>query len=116
MASSFDQVAEWRRRLLWALDNKVYRDDEDPRPRRALVLLNPFGGAGAARQNWEHVQSMFDQAHIDYTLTETQEAQHAYEIVNSQIVPGQYDAIISVSGDGLLHEIVNGLLNREDWN
>ena len=49
LANSFEMVSEWRRRLLWALDNKVYRDDEDPRPRRALVLLNPFGGAGAAR-------------------------------------------------------------------
>ena len=36
-------------------------------------------------------------------------------MVNSQPVPGQYDAIITVSGDGLVHEIVNGLLNREDW-
>ena len=37
-------------------------------------------------------------------------------MVNSQLVPGQYDVIITVSGDGLVHEIVNGLLNRADWS
>lgn len=30
-------------------------------------------------------------------------------------MPGQYDIIVTVSGDGLIHEIVNGLLNRADW-
>ncbi len=28
---------------------------------------------------------------------------------------GDFDGIISVSGDGLLHEIVNGLMLRSDW-
>ena len=32
------------------------------------------------------------------------------------MLPGQYDAIVTVSGDGLLHEIINGLLRRKDWN
>ena len=29
---------------------------------------------------------------------------------------GQYDVIVTISGDGLVHEIINGLLNRNDWN
>ena len=55
-------------------------------------------------------------AHMNVELRETQHAGHAYEIVNGQLIPGQYDVIITVSGDGLIHEIVNGLLNRADWN
>ncbi len=27
-----------------------------------------------------------------------------------------YSAIITVSGDGLFHELVNALLSRPDWN
>ena len=27
---------------------------------------------------------------------------------------GEYDGIISVSGDGVIHEIVNGIMARED--
>jgi len=28
---------------------------------------------------------------------------------------GTFDGIVSVSGDGLLHEIINGLMIRDDW-
>jgi sphingosine kinase len=28
---------------------------------------------------------------------------------------GEYDGIITVSGDGLIHEVVNGLYRRKDW-
>ena len=29
---------------------------------------------------------------------------------------GQFDVVMTVSGDGLVHEVINGLLNRKDWN
>ena len=48
LASSMQIAQEWHRRLLWAIDLKMYRDDSDPHKRKILVLLNPFGGAGAA--------------------------------------------------------------------
>ena len=82
LATSIELAQEWRRRLLWALESKVYRDECDPKPLKALVLLNPFGGAGAARQNWAIVEHMFQKAHMEVTLRETQYANHAYEIVN----------------------------------
>ena len=107
---------EWKRRFLWALENKYYRDDEDPQKRKVLILLNPFGGAGAARLNWALVEPMLEKAHIQYSLVETQHANHAYEIVNAELVPSQFDVIMTVSGDGLIHEVINGLLNRKDWN
>jgi sphingosine kinase len=94
----------------------VYIEDQDPVKPKILILLNPFGGAGAARINWQQVEPMMDKAHIDYTLQETEFAGHAYEIVNSGIVAGMYDAIVTVSGDGLIHEVINGLLNRKDWD
>ena len=28
----------------------------------------------------------------------------------------EYDAIIIVSGDGLIHEVINGLMKRSDWS
>ena len=44
----------------------------------------------------------------------TERAGHAYDIVNNEIRPGDYDGIITVSGDGLIHEVVNGLYRRQD--
>ena len=56
-----------------------------------------------------------EKAHVDLTITHTKRADHAFEIVNEDIEPGQYDSIVTVSGDGLIHEVVNGLLTRRDW-
>ena len=46
-------------------------EDQDPIRPKILILLNPFGGAGAARRNWQTVEAMMDKGHIDYTLRET---------------------------------------------
>ena len=35
--------------------------------------------------------------------------------IASQLDLGMYDAIVTVSGDGLLHEVVNGLMKHADW-
>ena len=59
---------------------------------------------------------MFEKAHITFSLVETQHANHAFEIVHDELVPGQFDAVVTVSGDGLLHEVVNGLLTRKDFH
>jgi sphingosine kinase len=39
---------------------------------------------------------------------------HAFDIVNKAKL-GQYDAFVTISGDGLIHESVNGAMNRPDW-
>jgi sphingosine kinase len=57
---------------------------------------------------------MFLLGNIKPHVVETQYAGHAGEVA-SHIDLSQYDGIITVSGDGLLHEVVNGILRREDW-
>jgi len=34
--------------------------------------------------------------------------------LKNDIVIGEYEAIIAVSGDGIIHEIVNGIMSRSD--
>jgi sphingosine kinase len=53
-------------------------------------------------------------AHIDITLRTTERKGHAYDIIKDEVQPGQYNGIVTVSGDGLIHESVNGALNRPD--
>ena len=38
---------------------------------------------------------------------------HAKEVARDLNIR-QYDAIVSISGDGVLHEVVNGLMERPD--
>jgi sphingosine kinase len=55
-----------------------------------------------------------DKAHVDIKLVRTERAGHAYDFVSQELRPGDYDGIITVSGDGLIHEVVNGIYRRQD--
>jgi len=81
-----------------------------------LLLINPFGGAGAAARNWVLAQEILEKSYIDLKVVETERAGHAFDIVNKKIVPKQYDCISTVSGDGLVFEVVNGIMTRPDYD
>jgi diacylglycerol kinase family enzyme len=51
--------------------------------RRILVMINPFGGAGAAAASWESARMLFDRAssRLNYTVMRTERQNHAYEFV-----------------------------------
>jgi sphingosine kinase len=39
---------------------------------------------------------------------------HAYDIVKDELQLGEYDGILTISGDGLIFESVNGAMSRAD--
>nr|XP_020859282.1 sphingosine kinase 2 [Phascolarctos cinereus] len=86
-----------------------------PRPPRLLLLVNPFGGRGLAWQ-WckNHVLPMIAEAGLSFNLIQTERQNHARELVQGLRL-SEWDGIVTVSGDGLLYEVVNGLLDRPDW-
>ena len=46
-------------------------------------------------------------------LPDTTHAQHALEICR-ELPLGKYDAVVAVSGDGLIHEVLNGFAQHQD--
>lgn len=52
---------------------------------------------------------------MDITVRYTERANHAKEICAKDLKPGDYDCVVAISGDGLIHEIVNGFCHRADW-
>ncbi|KAF2611016.1 hypothetical protein F2Q70_00013226, partial [Brassica cretica] len=85
------------------------------RPKRLLVFVNPFGGKKSAIRIFEkEVKPLFEDADIQLDVQETKYQLHAKEMVRSMDV-SKYDGIVCVSGDGVLVEVVNGLLQRADW-
>ncbi|NWS73177.1 SPHK1 kinase, partial [Crotophaga sulcirostris] len=86
-----------------------------PRPCRALVLLNPQSGAGRALADFQAVvQPMLAEAEIATTVFITERPHHAHEKVRDEDL-SQWDTLVVMSGDGLLYEVVNGLMERPDW-
>ncbi|XP_041860411.1 sphingosine kinase 1-like [Melanotaenia boesemani] len=85
------------------------------RPCRTMILVNPNSGRGQALQLFTcHIQGMLTEASIPYTLVITEHQNHAREVVRKADL-SQWDALVIMSGDGLLFEVINGLMEREDW-
>ncbi|XP_069381513.1 sphingosine kinase 1-like [Paralichthys olivaceus] len=85
------------------------------RPCRVMILVNPHCGRGQALQLFTgHVEGMLTEAAVPYTLIITEHQNHARELVKKADL-SQWDALVIMSGDGLLFEVINGLMDREDW-
>ncbi|KAJ6491464.1 ATP-NAD kinase-like domain-containing protein [Mycena vulgaris] len=85
--------------------------------RRFLVVVNPHGGQGKAKQLWkEIIEPIFTAAgcvvYVQYTgpvLSPTNAAAIARNVDLTA-----YDALVPVSGDGIVNELINGLASRPD--
>ncbi|XP_030143210.4 sphingosine kinase 1 [Taeniopygia guttata] len=110
----------WSRRIRELAVPAVPAQDGDsygvlPRPCHALVLLNPQSGSGRALDDFQAVvQPMLAEADIATTVFITERPHHAHEKVRDEDL-SQWDTLVVVSGDGLLFEVVNGLMERPDW-
>ncbi|XP_059818542.1 sphingosine kinase 1-like [Hypanus sabinus] len=86
-----------------------------PRPRRFLLLVNPRSGQSLGMQYChQYILPMISEADVSYNLVRTEYQNHAKELVQ-EISLSEWDGIVIVSGDGLLHEVINGLMARPDW-
>jgi sphingosine kinase len=85
-----------------------------PKMKRAIVYVNPVGGKGIAKKAWEKVvRPMFVEAGVDVTLIITERRNHAYDHV-AALDLSNLDFISTISGDGLIYEVINGLSSRPD--
>ncbi|KAM9362961.1 sphingosine kinase 1-like [Symphorus nematophorus] len=85
------------------------------RPCRVMLLVNPQSGKGQALTLYNNtIQRMLNEAGVRHTLVITERQNHAREMVREADL-SQWDALVIMSGDGLLFEVINGLLERPDW-
>lgn len=99
-------------RWVEALLRKAYRNAT--RRKRAWVLLNPHAGPGGADAIWENqVKPIFEAAHMSLTVVRTTCAGEAVGLA-AEVDIDDFDIAVPCSGDGLPHEILNGLARRKD--
>jgi len=82
--------------------------------KKVLVFVNPFAGTKKATQVWNNVRDIIKHANVDCEVVLTERANHARDMVKDVNLE-KYSGVVSVSGDGLLHEVLNGLYARPDW-
>ncbi|XP_028841662.1 sphingosine kinase 1 [Denticeps clupeoides] len=118
--ANLEEAERWARAVGDATRRDAWRRGgvvcgEVPRPCRVMLLLNPQSGRGQAQILYTtHIQRMLTEAAVPHTLFITDRQNHARELVREADL-SQWDALVILSGDGLLFEVVNGLMEREDW-
>eukprot|EP00750_Incisomonas_marina_P019534 INCI3505.1.p1 GENE.INCI3505.1~~INCI3505.1.p1 ORF type:complete len:546 (+),score=80.09 INCI3505.1:154-1791(+) len=92
---------------------EVYDKDFDSRP--SLVLLNPAAAAKDAVPRFEKVgQPYLSRLGVSMKIVVTERPNHASEIVENEDILSLYRSIVVGSGDGMLYEVVQGIMRRPD--
>ncbi|KAL9142516.1 hypothetical protein ABFS82_14G174500 [Erythranthe guttata] len=84
-------------------------------PPKMLVILNPRSGRGRSSKVFHvMVEPIFKLAGFELEVVKTTSAGHARKLAASVDFSTCPDGIICVGGDGIINEVLNGLLSREN--
>ncbi len=73
------------------------------------IIANPASGNQNFSKQWKEIQQLLNKKNVDYSFAFTQFSKHEIELVQNAIQKG-FRNIISVGGDGTLHNVVNGIM------
>ena len=106
--SALEQARSFSDRLL----DRAYGSAQ--RNKSARVLVNPHSGKGSA-EKWYYrdVEPLLKASRCVFDMVRTKCQGDAVEVARNLPI-GNYDTIICCSGDGLPHEVFNGLGKRSD--
>ncbi|XP_057652180.1 sphingosine kinase 2-like [Diorhabda carinulata] len=84
--------------------------------RKLLVICNPKSGAGKAKDIFQQkVFPVLQEAEIPFDLYLTKHANYAREFMRTNNL-FQWTGIVTVGGDGIVFEVLNGIFERCDWS
>ena len=95
-----------------AILSRSYRHSK--RNRSVLVIINPFGGKKNAKKIFKKkARPLLLASNFNVDIVYTKYACHAVDIAKNMDI-SKYDTIACASGDGIPHEVINGLYRRPD--
>ncbi|KAH7413992.1 sphingoid long chain base kinase-like protein [Phaeosphaeria sp. MPI-PUGE-AT-0046c] len=84
------------------------------RRKRIKVLVNPFGGQGKALKTYDNlIAPILAAARCELDVQKTERQGHGIDIAQNMDIDA-FDAVACCSGDGIPHEVWNGLGKRTD--
>ena len=96
-------------------DDAARNADYSNTQRRLLVIINPYSGRKKAQKvATKSLLPMLHEAGVDYEVLMTQYPGHAQQVIR-QDASARWRGIVTVSGDGIVYEVLNGLFDRPDW-
>ncbi|XVF67073.1 hypothetical protein PTKIN_Ptkin10aG0091500 [Pterospermum kingtungense] len=84
-------------------------------PPKMLVILNPRSGRGRSTKVFHGiVEPIFKLAGFKLDIVKTTSAGHARKLASTVDISTCPDGILCVGGDGIINEVLNGLLSRDN--
>jgi len=97
-------------------DGGMTNGDDGKRKKPILVLINPKSGTGHSMSMYtKQLVPELQSLGVRHELIKTEYAGHARKVA-SELDLDEYSGIACISGDGLVHEVYNGLYTRSDWD
>ena len=82
---------------------------------RWFVIVNPTSGNGSSKRKWPKIKAELESYAFDFDFVFTEYANHSKKLVQHAIKQ-DFTYIISVGGDGTLHNIINGVQSQKQVN
>ncbi len=76
---------------------------------KTLVILNPISGNGNGEKLWPQIDAALRGGGLDFDLARSEAPRHAIALAEQAKRAG-CETLIAVGGDGIVHEVVNGLM------
>ncbi|KAF2667801.1 sphingosine kinase [Microthyrium microscopicum] len=110
-AASVSEASEFIERLI---DRAYNSSSFKSQPRKRIkVLINPHGGRGRAAKIYsKHIEPFFKAAACQIEVEHTTHHKHGEEIAQRLNIE-DFDVVACCSGDGLPHEVFNGLAKQK---
>lgn len=106
--------SQWVRAINNTLQGLPIDTPQSSTPRHLHILLNPASGKKKAWRIFQQVRTVWDKSNIQLTVSKTTRAEQAKQILQTLALE-KLDGLVIVGGDGTLHEVINGLMSRSDW-
>ena len=78
---------------------------------KPLVILNPHSQGGKTGENADELLRVIQRYLGELDCMHTQAPRHAVEIAEQAAREGR-DKVVAVGGDGTIHEVINGIMER----
>lgn len=82
---------------------------------KTLVILNPISGHGNGERLGPQIQAALREGGLEFDWVQTEAPRHAIAIAE-QAKRGGYETLVAIGGDGVVHEVVNGMMRAAGGN